>query len=69
MTKLFKIVNTDNFGSDYPEESFLPLTFWSQKSAQRVADAINAELCKDDHATRFWKVVDSEYQLQPGFEP
>lgn len=66
---LFKIVNTDNFGGDYPDETFLPLTFWSLESAQRVADAINAELCNHDHAARFWKVVDSGYQLQPGFEP
>ena len=65
----FKIVNTDNFGSDYPDEKFLDLTFWTRDSALRVANAINAELCNDDHASRFWKVVDSDYKLQPGFEP
>lgn len=67
--KFWKIVDTDNFGSDYPDEKFLPLTFSTQDSATRVADAINAELCNDDHASRFWKVVDSDYKLQPGFEP
>jgi hypothetical protein len=67
--KFFKIVNTDNFGGDYPDETFLPLLFYTEDSARRVANAINKELCSDDHALRFWKVVDSDYQLVPGFEP
>jgi hypothetical protein len=67
--KFFKIVNTDNFGGDYPDEKFLDLTFTTAASATRVANAINAELCNDDLAPRFYKVVDSDYQLQPGFEP
>ena len=67
--QFFKIVETDNFGGDYPDEKFLPLTFFKRDSAQRVADAINHELCNDDHAPRFWKVVESSYQLVPGFEP
>jgi hypothetical protein len=66
---MFKIVNTDNFGSDYPDESFIPLAFWKRESAQRVADVINAELCNDENAPRFWKVEPAEYRLQPGFEP
>jgi hypothetical protein len=67
--KFFKIVNTDNFGGDYPDEKFLDLTFRTKDAATRVADAINKELCNDDHAPRFWKVVDSDYKLEPGFEP
>lgn len=65
----FRIVNTDNFGGDYPNETFLPLTFQTRDSALRVADAINAELCNNEHSPRFWKVVNSDYKLQPGFEP
>jgi len=65
----YKIVNTDNHGSDYPDEFFLPLNFTSKESAQRVADAINNELCNDVYALRYWKVVDSNYKLVPGFEP
>ena len=67
--KFFKIVETDNFGSDYPDESFLKLTFRTEESAARVAEAINKEICNNDHATRFWKVVESDYTLVPGFEP
>jgi hypothetical protein len=67
--EFFKIVETDNLGSDYPDESFLKLTFWTKESAGRVAEAINRELCAADDARRFWKVVESGYQLQPGFEP
>lgn len=64
-----KIVETDNFGGDYPDEKFLNLPSMGERSAQRVADAINAELCHYDNAPRFWRVVPDDYKLQPGFEP
>lgn len=65
----FKIVQTDNFGGDYPDEKFvtgLPY-FHTKERAQSVADAINATV-PDDY-DRYWKVVDCNYELQPGFEP
>ncbi|ELZ3649990.1 hypothetical protein ULT26_004284 [Salmonella enterica] len=65
----YKIVNTDNFGGDYPDEEFvtgLPY-FHTKERAQRVADAINSTVPGDHH--RYWKVVDEDYTLQPGFEP
>lgn len=65
----FKIVNTDNFGSDYPDEEFvtgLPYLHTKER-AQIIADAINSTV-PDDHY-RYWKVVDYDYKLQPGFEP
>lgn len=74
---LYRIVETDNFDGDYPNEKFLghqdskgaftPSTFGAEQ-AERVAMAmINA--FGGVHAPRYWKVVESTYQLQPGFEP
>jgi hypothetical protein len=66
---MYKIVETDNFGGDYPDEKFVNLPFGTKERMQRIADAINNEFCKDDYASRYWKVVDQNYKLQPGFEP
>lgn len=63
-----KIVETDNFGGDYPNEKFVqPLPALMRAHAQRIADAINSEL--PGRYPRYWKVVDDDYQLQSGFEP
>ena len=61
-----RIVDTDNFGGDYPDEKFLlwPLT---EDTAKRIAAALNAEVGPD--STRYYRVVDMDYKLQPGFEP
>ena len=62
-----RIVETDNFGGDYPDEKFLNLFYMGKEAAQKVADAINE--AARPNASRFWKVVLNDYQLQPGFEP
>ena len=65
----FKIVNTDNFNGDYPNESFLNLPiFHKEADAKAMADSIN-KLFSGTYAPRYWKVVPDDYQLQPGFEP
>lgn len=61
-----RIVETDNYGGDYPDESFL-LWPMSEESARRIAEAINEASGMD--GPRYWKVVDNDYILQPGFEP
>jgi len=61
-----RIVETDNYGGDYPDEKFV-LFPMSKEKAQRVADAIND--AAGEHSSRFWKVVEEGYKLQPGFEP
>lgn len=63
----FKVVETDNYGGDYPDESFVNLPALSREEAQGIADMINKVVGDGHH--RYWKVVDSEYVLQPGFEP
>lgn len=62
-----KIIETDNFGGDYPNESFLALPRMTPEHARRVAHAINSGFSAN--APRYWRVVDDDYKLQPGFEP
>ena len=64
----YKIVETDNFGGDYPDEKFVSLPPMTKEKAEAIADVINQHL-SGNHADRYWKVVDSDYTLSPGFEP
>jgi hypothetical protein len=61
-----RIVDTDNFGGDYPDEKFV---LWPMREefAQRIADILNEE--SGPNGKRFYRVVDDDYQLVPGFEP
>lgn len=63
---MFRIVETDNFGGDYPAESFVNLHEMKEEHANKVAKAINAG-CSGNYY-RYWKVVPSDYVLQPGFQ-
>lgn len=61
----YRIVETDNYDGDYPNEKFVNLPPMSNEKAEFIASAINRCLC----SSRYWKVVSDDYQLQPGFEP
>ena len=61
-----RIVNTDNYGGDYPDEKFV-LFPMRKETARLIADALNAEMGMI--TTRHYKVVDMDYILHPGFEP
>ena len=63
-----RVVNTDNFNGDYPDESFYGPKGLTKESAQKYADKAN-EAHSGDYASRFWKVVADDYKLQPGFQP
>lgn len=65
----YRIVETDNYGGDYPDESFvenLPVLY-EREQAQTIANAINSVIPASH--SRYWKVVEMPYTLQPGFEP
>lgn len=62
----YRVVETDNFGGDYPDEKFLPIPPVTQAQARTIAEAINGAFYPD--ASRYWKVVPGGYVLQPGFE-
>ena len=60
----YRIVNTDNFAGDYPAEYFVGPEFIRKEDAQTEADKLNK-----DAFSRWHKVVELPYELQPGFEP
>lgn len=62
----YRVVNTDNFGGDYPNESFVGPEMLKE-DAQVFCDSLNKPL--GDHSSRYHKVVEGTYELQPGFEP
>lgn len=62
-----RIVDTDNFGGDYPNEKFLPIPDLTEEDAKTIARIINA--AAGENCSRYWKVVDLDYKLKPGFEP
>src|ERR1700754_4949375 len=52
----YKIVETDNFGGDYPDEKFVNVPPTSQQRAERLCVEINATF-SGRTAPRYWKVV------------
>jgi len=65
--KTWSVVDTDNFGGDYPNERFVAQGIAHESDANLMADALNAQA--GEHSLRFYMVVDDAYELQPGFEP
>ena len=63
-----KIIDTDNFGGDYPDERFLNLPSMPTDVAIAIVKIINANLSGPTHP-RCWMVVGDDYTLSPGFEP
>ncbi|MCK5603947.1 hypothetical protein KAR91_18815 [Candidatus Pacearchaeota archaeon] len=61
-----KIVDTDNFGGDYPNESFLHAPNLNAADAKTIADILNSYDGED--SLRYFKIVNNDYTLQPGFE-
>lgn len=65
---MYRIVDTDNFNGDYPNESFVEdAEFETLALAQCTADEMN--MGGGPYASRYFKVVEMPYELQPGFEP
>lgn len=68
--KNYSIVETDNFGGDYPNESFI-FRHISEDVANAMVNLMNEE--RGVNSSRFHKVVkdthDTPYELQPGFQP
>ena len=62
-----RIVETDNFGGDYPDESFLPIPDLPKDKCEAIAKLLNDSQLMNSQ--RYWKVVEPDYKLLPGFEP
>lgn len=63
----YRIVDTDNFGGDYPNEKFVGEPFETYAEARAASSILNGNT--DDPSPRYYKVVEEPYELQPGFEP
>lgn len=59
----YRVVETDNYGGDYPNERFA-CGVTSEEKAEIIASSFNDAFCD----RRFWKVVPDGYKLRPGFE-
>jgi hypothetical protein len=64
---VMRIIETDNFGRDYPDEQFVNLPRMTKAHAEKVTAAINEGF--GEKCSRSWRVVEDNYTLQPGFEP
>jgi hypothetical protein len=71
-TVTFQIIETDNFGGDYPDEKVVASGFPDRAMADAACKAVNDHYIKvvaGMDGPRFYKVEDSNYELQPGFQP
>ncbi len=71
-----KIIETDNFGGDYPAEHFLGClsdedgNFVQRFNAEQAEAVVNVlNYLEGQNAPRYWRVVEDDYKLSPGFQP
>lgn len=63
---LFLVVDTDNHGSDYPDERFVS-ELLPRPAAEEIAKKRNEGV--NDNSPRWFKVVQAGYELKPEFQP
>lgn len=65
----WKLIHTDNFGRDYPDERVVEQLpgHMPKEMLQQIANICNEYV--GPNSSRYWKVVPEDYKLQPGFEP
>lgn len=61
------IIDTDNFGGDYPNEKVIASGIKRREHAKTMCEALNKWSGRD--SSRFYMVVEDDYKLRPGFEP
>ena len=64
---IYGVIDTDNFGGDYPNETWIIQCWLSERGAQEIADVLNRE--SGENSQRCYKVQQQGYKLQPGFKP
>jgi hypothetical protein len=61
-----RIVDTDSFDGDYPDEKFVgPIMI--RKDCELICEIMNR--AEGPRGPRFYKTVETNYTLVPGFEP
>jgi len=63
----WRIVESDNFGGDYPDEKFVNLPLMDKATCNKICQIVNDH--EGENSSRYYKTVNEEYVLQPGFEP
>lgn len=64
---MFRVVDTDNFGGDWPDERWASPWVFKRETAEAIAKALNEE--QGPEGPRYFTVVERGYVLQPGFRP
>jgi hypothetical protein len=67
MNKRYRIIETDNFGGDYPNEKWATPYSFTKEQAAIMRECFNS-LLSGETAPRYWREVEEGYQLQPGLE-
>ena len=65
----YRIIETDNFDGDYPDEKFATPYALRKDQADVLCVHFNNVMNPGGLGPRYWRVVPADYQLQPGFEP
>jgi hypothetical protein len=60
----YRVVETDNYGGDYPDEKWALPYCMAEDVAKDIAKILNDHMAHN----RYWKVVTKDYTLQPAFE-
>ena len=61
-----KIIETDNFGRDYPDEKLIASGITDPRLGRLMVAGIQTT---DPNDPRYYRLVDDDYKLQPGFTP
>lgn len=64
-----KIIDTDNFNGDYPDEQDIAVGIKRRDLAEVMCDALNDWSGSEVDSLRYYKVVEDDYKNRPGFEP
>jgi hypothetical protein len=66
-----KIVDTDIFAGDYPNEQLIADHITNKEMGEVMVEALIAKYCapNNPYVYRYYKLVEDDYKLQPGFEP
>lgn len=64
----FAVVDADNFDGDYPNERFVTIPHPEKDYVEDMCQLLNEKYSGEDES-RYYKVVQLPYQLQPGFRP
>jgi hypothetical protein len=62
-----KIIDTDNFGGDYPDEKVIADNITNKTFGEVMVKALNDYV--GEESSRYYQLKEDDYVLQPGFEP